>query len=232
LFDEIEKAHPDVFQVLLQILDAGRMTDGHGQVVDFRNTVIIMTSNLGTGDERDSVLDRAGLEAAVARALQHTFRPEFRNRIDETLVFEPLNERHLHQIVELQLADVRAALAARGLTLVLTAAARAALVQEGYSPVFGARELRRTLQRRVIDPLANRLLAGAIPAGSRVVVGHRGGRITIRLAGPVGAVSPPPEEAASLVTEGTHTPPEKLTPPLAASATGQVRAEDIATYLI
>jgi ATP-dependent Clp protease ATP-binding subunit ClpA len=189
LFDEIEKAHPDVWNVLLQILDAGRMTDGHGRVVDFRNTVIIMTSNLGTGDERDAErlrrapdgsYDRAWLEDQVAQALRTTFRPEFRNRVDEILVFEPLGASELDRIVELLLADLRAALGLRGLTLRLTRTARRALVAEGFSPVFGARPLRRTIQQRVITPLVERLLRNELEPGDGILVGHRGGHFTIR----------------------------------------------------
>jgi ATP-dependent Clp protease ATP-binding subunit ClpC len=190
LFDEIEKAHPDVWGVLLQILDAGRMTDGHGRVVDFRNTVIIMTSNLGTGDERDAEhlwrsdgggFDRDWLEEQVRLALQNTFRPEFRNRIDETVVFEPLSERQLFQILDLQLADVRAALSLRGLTLRLTTAARRALVREGFNPVFGARHLQRAVHREVITPIAAALLRGGARAGGTVEVAHRRDRYRVRV---------------------------------------------------
>jgi ATP-dependent Clp protease ATP-binding subunit ClpC len=190
LFDEIEKAHPDVWSVLLQILDAGRMTDGHGRVVDFRNTVLIMTSNLGTGDERDAArlhstdsrgYDRAWLEEQVHIALQSTFRPEFRNRIDEVIVFEPLSERQLRQIVDLQLQDLTAALRLRGLTLRLTNPARRALARDGFSPVFGARPLRRTIHREVITPLAAVLLRGGARPGDTVEVGYRRGRYHLKL---------------------------------------------------
>jgi ATP-dependent Clp protease ATP-binding subunit ClpC len=193
LFDEIEKAHPDVFNVLLQVLDAGRMTDGHGRVVDFRNTIIVMTSNLGTGDERDAdhlrrradgSYDREWLEAQVAHALQTTFRPEFRNRIDEIVVFEPLSERQVLAIIDLQLADLRAALALRGLSLELTRRARRALVEEGFNPVFGARTLRRTIQRRVINALAGRLLGEHSSPGDALVVGYRDGRFTLQVRHP------------------------------------------------
>lgn len=190
LFDEIEKAHPDVFNILLQILDAGRMADGHGRVVDFRNTVIIMTSNLGTGDERDADhllrgadgrYDRAWLDEQVAQALQSTFRPEFRNRIDEIVVFEPLSEQHVFEIVDLQLMSVQAALALRGLRLELSPAARKELAREGFNVAFGARPLRRTLQRRVITPLVSRLLQGDLVPGDTLVVGFNHGRYVQRL---------------------------------------------------
>jgi ATP-dependent Clp protease ATP-binding subunit ClpC len=190
LFDEIEKAHPDVWSVLLQILDAGRMTDGHGRIVDFRNTVIIMTSNLGTGDERDvghlsrtndGEYDRAWLEAQVAQALQTTFRPEFRNRIDEVIVFEPLTERQLLRIVDLQLADLRTALGLRGIALHVTGAARRALAEEGFNPVFGARPMRRVVHREVITPIAAELLRGQARPGDTVEVGHSRGRYRLRV---------------------------------------------------
>jgi ATP-dependent Clp protease ATP-binding subunit ClpC len=212
LFDEIEKAHPDVFNVLLQILDAGRMTDGHGRVVDFRSTVIILTSNLGTGDERDAAhllrgadgsYDRAWLEKQVADALRTTFRPEFRNRVDEIVVFEPLSERQLFEIVDRQLADLRAALALRGLLLELTPAARKGLVQEGFSAVFGARPLRRTIQRRVINPLAGKLLSGGFSPGATVVIGYRGGRYTLQVR--PAARSAPGTPAEELFTVGAPT---------------------------
>jgi ATP-dependent Clp protease ATP-binding subunit ClpC len=248
LFDEIEKAHPDVFQVLLQILDAGRMTDGHGHVVDFRNAVIILTSNLGTGDEADAArlvrraggnYDRAWLEAEVAQALQRVFRPEFRNRIDEILVFEPLSEQHLFEIIDLQLADVRATLALRGIALELTPAARKAVVQEGFSPVFGARPLRRTLQRRVIDPIANRLLRDEVQPGDRIIAGYRDGRLVLRVERPRdtapsrrhAATTPhaPAADPAVASAGAVSQPPARPRPATAASA--QV-ADDFVAYLI
>lgn len=205
LFDEIEKAHPDVFNVLLQILDAGRLTDGHGRVVDFRNTVLIMTSNLGTGDESDSqyLLPNTNesyscewMEERVVQALRTRFRPEFRNRIDEVVLFEPLNERQLFQILELKLSQVRVALSLRGISLRLTDAARKALVHEGFHPVFGARPLVRTIQRRIVTPLADRLLQGKLDAGDKVTVGY--GR-----AGYTFSVQSEPNVSASIPTESS-----------------------------
>jgi len=181
LFDEVEKAHPDVFNILLQILEDGRLTDGHGRTVDFRNTVVIMTSNLGTSEfqrqavgftpnERQSKTERERLRSAVEKALKETFRPEFLNRIDETIIFEPLTEADLEQVVELLLNDVRQRLAERGVGLELSEAAKKALVKEGFDPVFGARPLRRTVQRRVENPLSKRILAGEFVEGDTVLV--------------------------------------------------------------
>jgi len=182
LFDEIEKAHPDVFNTLLQLLDDGRLTDAQGRTVDFRNTVVIMTSNLGTaemnrqalgflsGQRTQSASERARLEAAAQRALHETFRPEFLNRIDEIVVFEPLTEAELSQIVDLLAADLFSRLQERGIAVRLTDAARKAVVKEGYDPNYGARPLRRVMQRRIENPLARKVLAGEIPEGSTIVV--------------------------------------------------------------
>jgi ATP-dependent Clp protease ATP-binding subunit ClpC len=181
LFDEVEKAHPDVFNILLQILEDGRLTDGHGRTVNFRNTVVIMTSNLGTSEfqrqavgftpsERQSKTERERLRSAVEKALKETFRPELLNRIDETIIFEPLTEDDLKQVVELLTNDVRQRLAERGVGLELTDAAKEALVKEGFDPVYGARPLRRTVQRRVENPLSKRILAGEFVEGDTVVV--------------------------------------------------------------
>jgi ATP-dependent Clp protease ATP-binding subunit ClpC len=181
LFDEIEKAHPDVFNTLLQLLDDGRLTDGHGRTVDFRNTVIIMTSNLGTAELNRRTLgfttertqnasERQRLESAVQKALRETFRPEFLNRIDEIVVFEPLTETELEQIVDLLVDDLLSRLTDRGVTVRLSEAARKALVKEGYDPTYGARPLRRVVQRRIENPLAKRVLSGEVASGSTVDV--------------------------------------------------------------
>ena len=179
LFDEIEKAHPDVWNALLQILDDGRLTDGHGRVVDFRNTVLIMTSNLGTqfarsggtlgfiqSDDPDVVADHQQIE----KALRDTFRPEFINRIDEIIIFSPLSVEEVEQIVDLQIADIAERMAEQGLEIELTDAARAWLARQGFDPAFGARPLKRTLQKHVESPLSVQLLRGDFPAGTRVVV--------------------------------------------------------------
>ncbi len=188
LFDEIEKAHPDVFNTLLQILDDGRLTDGHGRTVDFRNTVIIMTSNLGTGiQERaslgftrrtDGVGEHDRLKESVERALREHFRPEFLNRIDEIIVFEPLTRAELEKIVDLLAEEVRERLSDRKVDFELTAAAKAALVNEGYDPAYGARPLRRTVQRRVENELARRMLGGEFHDGQCVVVDFVNGDYT------------------------------------------------------
>ena len=190
LFDEIEKAHVEVFNVLLQILEDGRLTDGHGRTVDFRNTVVIMTSNLGTEEfqrpslgfaasgGKPSKSEKDKQKGAVEKALRQTFRPELLNRIDETIVFDPLTEEDLKQIVELLLSDVRERLAERRLGLELTEAAKAELVKEGFDAVFGARPLRRTIERRVANPLSRRILAGEFAEGDTALVGHADGEYT------------------------------------------------------
>jgi ATP-dependent Clp protease ATP-binding subunit ClpB len=174
LFDEIEKAHRDVFNVLLQILDDGRLTDGQGRTVDFRNAVLIMTSNLGSEQiQRLAARPDANLQAirdAALEQLRAEFRPEFLNRVDEVVVFRPLARADLSQIVEIQLSRLRRLLAERNLTLELTEAARETVADAGYDPVYGARPLKRAIQRLVQDPLALRLLRGEFRGGDHVVV--------------------------------------------------------------
>jgi ATP-dependent Clp protease ATP-binding subunit ClpC len=183
LFDEIEKAHPEVWSVLLQVLEDGRLTDGHGRTVDFRNTVIIMTSNLGTAQfqspqfgflpkAKPSETEKDRLKSDVEKTLRQTFRPELLNRIDEIIVFDPLTEDDLKRIVELLLKDVRERLSDRKVGLELTDAAKEALVKEGYDPVFGARPLRRTIERRVANPLSRRILAGDYAEGETALVDY------------------------------------------------------------
>ncbi len=167
LFDEIEKAHPEVFNVLLQLLDDGRLTDGQGRTVDFRNTVVIMTSNLGNQLwEGDRIVTRD----AINHVLQEHFRPEFLNRIDEIVVFHPLRREHLAEIVDIQLRRVRQLLADRGFHLEVSEAAREYIAEVGYDPTFGARPLKRAIQRELQDPLALRLLAGEYDEGDTIVV--------------------------------------------------------------
>lgn len=176
LFDEIEKAHPDVFNVLLQVLDDGRITDGQGRTVDFRNTVLIMTSNIGSQYillEKDPAV-RA--EKAM-EALKGHFRPEFLNRIDETIIFDQLGEKELKKIVDIQLARVRKRLADRGLKLELSAAAAALVAQHGFDPVYGARPLKRAIQHDILDPLSLRILEGKFPEGSMIHVDVHDGQI-------------------------------------------------------
>jgi ATP-dependent Clp protease ATP-binding subunit ClpC len=178
LFDEIEKAHPDIFNALLQIMDDGRLTDAHGRMVDFRNTVVILTSNLGTGEKQGAIgflrpkseSEREGLARSVEEALKRTFRPEFLNRLDDTIVFEPLTEPEIAQIADLMFEEVRQRLAERQVDFAVSDAAREQLVKEGYDPDFGARPLRRTIERRVENPLAKRVLGGEFEAGDRVLV--------------------------------------------------------------
>src|SRR5580765_4693051 len=170
LFDEIEKAHPDVFNTLLQVLDDGRLTDAQGRTADFRNTVIIMTSNIGSSVFADPSLDRQKQKDAVLDEVRTYFRPEFVNRIDEIVVFEPLGRDEIGAIVEIQLELLRKRLAERDLTLELTDAAREYIANKGYEPQFGARPLKRVLQREIQDPLALELLAGRIHDGSTVTV--------------------------------------------------------------
>jgi ATP-dependent Clp protease ATP-binding subunit ClpB len=172
LFDEIEKAHPDVFNVLLQLLDDGRLTDGQGRTVDFRNTVVIMTSNVASHLVADPIeaADPERLRKNVMEELRRTFRPEFLNRVDDIVVFHRLERSELDQIVELQLGRLRRLLRERDLDLVLAPAARTYLADEGYDPVFGARPLKRAITRHVQDPLAKRLLEGAFVPGDTIVV--------------------------------------------------------------
>ncbi|HEY5355297.1 MAG TPA: AAA family ATPase, partial [Streptosporangiaceae bacterium] len=192
LLDEIEKAHPDVFNILLQVLDDGRLTDGQGRTVDFKNTVLIMTSNLGS----DLITRRAGplgfagsssttsstqqdnLQEQLMRRLRESFRPEFLNRIDETIVFRQLDETELRQITELMLQETKRRLHAQNVMLELTPAAVEWLAQHGYQPDFGARPMRRVIQREVDNELSRRLLDGRINPGQKVTVGVQEGHLT------------------------------------------------------
>ncbi len=179
LFDEIEKAHGDVFNVLLQLLDDGRLTDGQGRTVDFRNTVVIMTSNLGSQFFREEK-DPARVRGLILDLLKQALRPEFLNRIDETVIFQPLGREEIGSIVEIQARHLVKRLADKRITLELTAAAKALLAQEGYDPVYGARPLKRTIQRMIQDPLALELLSGTYGEGDTVVVDADQGRIVFR----------------------------------------------------
>lgn len=161
LFDEVEKAHPDVFDVLLAVLDEGRLTDGQGRTVDFRNTILILTSNLGSGGTREQVMD----------AVRHAFKPEFINRLDDVVIFDSLSEEQLEHIVDIQLEQLQKRLAARRLTLEVNGAARMWLAVRGYDPLYGARPLRRLVQQSIGDQLAKLLLAGKVQEGDTVHVG-------------------------------------------------------------
>jgi ATP-dependent Clp protease ATP-binding subunit ClpB len=179
LFDEVEKAHMDVFNVLLQILDDGRLTDGQGRIVNFKNTVVIMTSNLASPAIQELTQKSANQETVRARVLQElrgAFRPEFLNRVDEIIVFRPLSREQIGQIVEIQLGRLRQLLADRKLSLELTPAAREQLAEEGYDPVYGARPLKRVIQQRLQNPLALKLLQGEFHEGDTVRVSVNGNK--------------------------------------------------------
>ena len=178
LFDEIEKAHPDVFNILLQILDDGRLTDGHGRTVDFKNTVVIMTSNVGSGWIQDPSLEEEEKKNRSMEALRATFKPEFLNRIDDIIMFHGLTLEDIHRIVGIQLGLIGRRLAERKLSIELTEAAKKYIAEEGYSPVYGARPLKRSLQKLVLDPLAMDILAGKFAEGDHIVIGVSKGEIT------------------------------------------------------
>jgi ATP-dependent Clp protease ATP-binding subunit ClpB len=183
LFDEIEKAHHDVFNILLQILDDGRLTDGQGRIVDFKNTVIIMTSNIGS----ERILEFSGktetaaydlMKEAVLTEMRHHFRPEFLNRVDEIVVFHSLTEADLKKILDIQLQRLRSRLADRNIEIELTAEAATHLAREGYDPVYGARPLKRAIQKELETPIGRRLLGGEIHDGEKVIVGWKDGEFT------------------------------------------------------
>jgi len=179
LLDEIEKAHPEVFNILLQILDDGRLTDGQGRTVDFTNTVVIMTSNIGS-QHLMAATSKESVRHLVMDELKKRFRPEFLNRVDETLIFERLTEKHIAKIVDIQLEIVRKRLAERKIALTLTEKAKSHLAKEGYDPDYGARPLKRLLQREVVDPLAKKLLAGEFKEGDAVTADFDKGEIVFR----------------------------------------------------
>ena len=192
LFDEIEKAHPDVFNILLQIMDDGRLTDGKGRKVDFKNTVIIMTSNLGSAYlQSESVRSAAGFEEAskqVMGTLHGHFKPEFLNRVDDVIIFHPLGKEQLVKIVDLRLEDLRRLLADRKISLELTDSAKELLFTEGYDPNFGARPLKRAIQKLVQDPLALKILDGEVLHGDHVIVDadKKAGKMTFKVSERVG----------------------------------------------
>jgi ATP-dependent Clp protease ATP-binding subunit ClpB len=181
LFDEIEKAHPDVFNVLLQILDDGRMTDGQGKTVDFTNTLIIMTSNVGSRYIQELAGDRGEMRTRVMEALRAHFKPEFLNRVDETILFYNLTADQIAAIVEIQLQHLGRRLGERGICLDLDEGARQLLVDQGFDPAYGARPLKRAIQRHLENPLAMEILKGTIADDSRVRVTRSGDRDGDRL---------------------------------------------------
>jgi len=181
LLDEIEKAHPDVFNVLLQVLDDGRLTDGQGRTVDFRNTVIIMTSNLGSQVIQEHAGERnyERMKAAVLEIVGSHFRPEFVNRIDDIVVFHPLGRAEIRRIVEIQVGYLRRRLAEREMALELDDAARDRLGEAGFDPVYGARPLKRAIQQQLENPLAQRILRGDFGPGDAVKVSVAGDALSL-----------------------------------------------------
>jgi ATP-dependent Clp protease ATP-binding subunit ClpB len=181
LMDEVEKAHPDVFNVLLQVLDDGRLTDGHGRTVDFRNTVIVMTSNLGSQQIQELAGEEnyQSMKDAVMDVVGHHFRPEFINRVDEVVVFHPLGKEQIRAITRIQIGYLRKRLAERGLDLELSEAALDRLGAAGFDPVYGARPLKRAIQHQLENPLAQEILAGRFQPGQVIEVDVRDGRLTL-----------------------------------------------------
>ncbi|MEA2683323.1 MAG: ATP-dependent Clp protease ATP-binding subunit ClpB [Chloroflexota bacterium] len=197
LFDEIEKAHPDVFNVLLQILEDGRLTDGQGRTVDFKNTIVVMTSNLGSDLVRELAGDEQRMREAVMTSLREHFRPEFLNRVDDVIIFHPLTLEQLRGIVDIQLDGLRRRLADRTMELAVTDAAKDLLARDGYDPVYGARPLKRTIQRLVQDPLAMRILEGEFREGDTVRVDVAGDVLTLEPVHGVGEGNPAEQVAVA-----------------------------------
>ncbi|MFR2663119.1 MAG: AAA family ATPase, partial [[Clostridium] scindens] len=184
LFDEIEKAHPDVFNVLLQVLDDGRITDSQGRTVDFKNTILIMTSNIGSGYLLDGIDDHGNIsedsQQAVMEELKAHFRPEFLNRLDEMIMFKPLTKDNIYDIIDLLVADVNQRLAEKEISIALTEAAKNYVVEGGYDPTYGARPLKRYLQKHVETLAARLMLQGDVGAQETIVIDAKDGRLTAR----------------------------------------------------
>jgi ATP-dependent Clp protease ATP-binding subunit ClpB len=181
LFDEIEKAHPDVFNVLLQILDDGRMTDGHGRTVDFKNTIVIMTSNVGSHWIRElGANQREEMEKRILEVLRASFKPEFLNRIDDIVIFHNLTPEQLTAVVEIQLEQVKKRLEGQHITLGLSDAAKVLLAREGYDPAYGARPLKRAIQKHIENPLAMEMLQGSFLEGANILADVNEGKIVFR----------------------------------------------------
>ena len=191
LFDELEKAHPDIFNVLLQVLDDGQLTDSKGRKVDFSNTIIIMTSNLGATALRDDKtvgfgardirFDQVNMEKRILEELKKTYRPEFINRIDEKVVFHSLSAEDMQEVVKIMVQPLIRSLAEQGIVLKFQASALKLLAQEGYDPEMGARPLRRTLQTQVEDKLSELLLTGDLATGQTLKVGVKGGQLKFEM---------------------------------------------------
>jgi ATP-dependent Clp protease ATP-binding subunit ClpC len=193
LFDEIEKAHPEVFNLLLQILDNGRLTDGKGKVINFKNAIIILTSNVGSqylramshigfssgNDEVGAQREEASYRDKVMGALKESFRPEFLNRLDEMIVFHPLRQVDIEHIIDIQLELIRKRLADRNIHITLESAAREYLAKEGFSPDFGARPLKRLMQRVILDKLADKILRGELKDGGKVKLNVKANSLVI-----------------------------------------------------
>jgi len=181
LFDEIEKAHPEVFNVLLQILDDGRMTDGQGRTVDFKNTIVIMTSNIGSQwIQETAAISREEMEKGVTEALRAHFKPEFLNRIDETIIFQNLTPEQITEIVAIQIKKLSSRLAGRNIKLSLSDAAVSLIAEKGYDPVYGARPLKRLIQQVIENPLSMEILKGNIAEGARISAEVEGDRIVFK----------------------------------------------------
>ena len=178
LFDEVEKAHPDIFNIMLQMFDDGRLTDGQGRLVDFKNTVLIMTSNLGSSIILDENLDETQKREGLDRALKEKFKPEFINRIDEIIMFKALTHDELAQIVDIQTASLKKRLAAQDIELVIDENAKKFLADEGYEPLYGARPLRRVIRNNLEIPLSMKILEGEFVKGDRITAGCENGKIT------------------------------------------------------
>lgn len=186
LFDEIEKAHQEVFNILLQILDDGRLTDGHGRTVDFRNTIIIMTSNIGSAHIQEFLENKGSehwqdlkkdLKTRIIDDLRAFFRPEFLNRIDEIIIFNPLSKEIMKDIIEIQIKRIKQYLKQRKIDIILTEEAKDYIVRIGYDPVYGARPLRRVLQKEILDALAIKLIEGTFKEGETIEVDCKDGKI-------------------------------------------------------
>ncbi|MDC4225088.1 MAG: AAA family ATPase [Candidatus Manganitrophus sp.] len=180
LFDEIEKAHPDVFNVLLQVLDDGRLTDRQGRTVDFSNAILIMTSNIGSQQIQELSGDEREMRNEVLRILRAAFKPEFLNRVDDIIIFHPLQREHLEKIIDIQLKRLQERLAPKRITLTLTPAAKQYLAREGYDPVFGARPLKRVIQRDILNALSVKILEGAFKEGDQIEVDVEENKIVFR----------------------------------------------------
>ena len=191
LLDEIEKAHPDVFNILLQILEDGRLTDGQGRTVDFRNSIIIMTSNVGAQDLNatkkvgfTSAIDEAEnysrMKERVMEQLKHTFRPELMNRIDEIIVFSNLDENELKQIIDILLRDLTKRVEENGYSMEINAAAREIIMKEGYEPAYGARPLKRAIQKLVEDQISEEILKKTVEPGDKILIDALDGKIVVR----------------------------------------------------